>query len=71
LYQLLVMEKQIAEYTSHGFDQIERHSFAIPSAWHAVTTEIKASAGFDNQFHGLDSSANRQAQIVASFAPAN
>jgi hypothetical protein len=59
-----------ATYTSHGTDQIERHDFATNSAWHAVTTEIKTSAGIDDQSHTYSISANRQAQIVAAFAPA-
>ena len=59
-----------ATYTSHGTDQIERHNFATNSAWHAVTTEIKTSAGIDDQSHTYSISANRQAQIVAAFAPA-
>ena len=58
-------------YISHGPDQVERHNFVIPSAGHAVTTEIKYSAGSDVQSHTLSSSANRQAQYVASFASAN
>ena len=60
-----------ALYSSHGPDQIERHNFVIPSAGHGVTTEIKFSAGSDVQSHTLSSSANRQAQFVASFAPAS
>jgi hypothetical protein len=57
-------------YTSHGIDQIERHNFAIPSAGQGVTTEIKVTAGLDVQSHTYSKSANRQAQHVASFAPA-
>jgi hypothetical protein len=57
-------------YTSHGIDQIERHDFATNSAWHGVTTEIKAIAGLDNQSHTYSKTANRQAQYVASFAAA-
>jgi hypothetical protein len=57
-------------YTSHGTGQTERHDFAIPSAGHGVTTEIKAIAGLDVQSHTYSKSANRQAQYVASFAPA-
>jgi hypothetical protein len=56
-------------YTSHGTDQTERHDFGTSSAGHAVTTEIKSSAGFDNQSHTYSNSANRQAQYVAAFAP--
>jgi hypothetical protein len=57
-------------YTSHGTGQIERHDFAIPSAGHGVTTEIKVTAGLDVQSHTYSKTANRQAQYVASFAPA-
>ena len=57
-------------YESYGSDQIERHNFSIPSAGQGVTTEIKNSAGQDTQIHTLTSSANRQAQYVAVFAPA-
>ncbi|MBM2819198.1 MAG: glucose dehydrogenase [Nitrosarchaeum sp.] len=57
-------------YTSHGTGQTERHDFAIPSAGHGVTTEIKAIAGLDVQSHTYSKSANRQVQYVASFAPA-
>ncbi len=57
-------------YTSHGTGQTERHDFAIPSAGQGVTTEIKAIAGLDVQSHTYSKSANRQAQYVASFAPA-
>ena len=58
-------------YASHGAGQTERHNFTIPSAWHAVTTEIKLLAGSDVQSHTLPSPVIRQAQYVASFAPAN
>ena len=57
-------------YTSHGSGQVERQNFSLPSAGQAVTTEIKSLAGSDIQSHTLPSSANRQAQYVASFAPA-
>jgi len=56
-------------YMSHGLGQIERHNYDIPSAGQAVTTEIKALVGPDIQTHIKSSSANRQAQYVASFAP--
>jgi len=58
------------DYLSHGADQIERHDFTVPSAWQAVTTEIKAVAGPDTQLHVYNSDANRQAQVVGVFAPA-
>jgi hypothetical protein len=58
-------------YSSHGSGQTERHDFATNSAWHGVTTEIKSLAGLDTQSHTYSKSANRQAQYVASFAPAN
>jgi hypothetical protein len=57
-------------YTSHGTGQTERHDFAITSAGNAVTTEIKDIAGLDSQSHTYSTTANRQAQYVASFAPA-
>ncbi len=58
-------------YTSHGLSQTERQDFATSSAWLSVTTEIKPSAGFDDQSHIFSISANRQAQYVAVFAPAS
>jgi hypothetical protein len=56
-------------YTSHGTGQTERHDFAITSAGNAITTEIKDIAGLDSQSHTYSTTANRQAQYVASFAP--
>jgi len=57
-------------YTSHGTSQTERHDFAIPSAGQGVATEIKVTAGLDVQSHTYSKTSNRQAQYVASFAPA-
>ena len=57
-------------YTSHGTGQTERHDFESTSAWTAVTSEIKATAGTDLQSHTFGVNANRQAMVVGAFAEA-
>ena len=57
-------------YSSHGSEQVEGADFAISSGVMSVTNEIKSTTGSDTQSHTSSTTANRQAQYVAVFAPA-
>lgn len=58
-----------ADHTfTHGTGQIERWDFQPTSASFSGTTEIKASAGIDNQSHTASTESFRMAMVTAAFA---